>query len=207
MKLNKLLFPCILFSFLSVTASEKTPPAVDKFTIDPVHSAVIFRVDHAYTPVIGTFSDFRGNIWFDKNNLAACKIEAEVNVDSIDTRNDMRDQDLKSKRFFDQSMHPKMIFKSTAWKSMPSVIGNRYWVEGTLTLMSKTLPITLEVEWLGSGPAKAPLKESKTVSGWVAHTKINRQDWGMDCPIPGIGVEVSIEVNIEADLDAPTVSK
>jgi polyisoprenoid-binding protein YceI len=85
----------------------------DTFKIDPVHSSVIFSIKHlGVTDFYGRFNDVSGTVVFDKADPSKSSVEVTVPVESVDTKNEKRDQHLKSPDFFNAKQFPMIIFKS-----------------------------------------------------------------------------------------------
>src|SRR5713101_3637774 len=86
----------------------------DTFKVDPVHSFVLFSVQHlAIANTYGRFNDIAGTVVFDKDNPSNSSVELSVKVESLDTHNSIRDLSVKSPDFFDAKQFPTMTFKST----------------------------------------------------------------------------------------------
>jgi polyisoprenoid-binding protein YceI len=160
------------------------------YQIDSVHSQVGFRIRHTINKIPGTFEGFTGTIQFDPANPEKSVAQAEIDIASVDTGNSRRDSHLQRDDFFHAVQYPKMTYLSTSWK----VVGeNRYEVKGNLTLMGKTLPVVLEVESLGSTEARG-----HTIAGWEASGKIDRTAWGVNGGQPLVGIDVEINLSIQA---------
>ena len=179
-----------------------TAAAPDPFTLDPMHSSVNFSIDHlGLTTIYGRFDKFGGKFALD---TAAKTGNVEVTIDtaSVDTNeNDKgsrarsRDEHLRSADFFNAAEFPRMTYKSTKVAfngDHPATI------EGTLTLLGVTKPVTLTVERFKCNPATATAKER---CGGVAVGKLKRSDFGMSRAIPSIGDEVALTVAWEANKD------
>ena len=169
------------------------------WTIDPSHSEASFTVRHLMvSKVRGTFRTFRGQITVDEN-LAASSVTAEIDMDSADTRDQNRDNHLRTKDFFEVEQYPTMTYRSTAVRSD----GADYVVDGELTLRGVTRPVALALELggIGSDPWGG------TRAGFSASTTINRNDFGVDIKMPMdgggvvVGDKISIHLEIEAVLD------
>ena len=165
--------------------------------IDHDHSAVSFRVRHLFTKVTGNFRKFDGTVDFDPKNIAASKVSATIDAASIDTNVKGRDDDLRSKRFFDVEKFPTLTFKST---SVKDVSGNTMKVVGLLTMHGVEKEVTLAAEHLGTG--KDPWGNVR--SSFHAETKVNRKDFGMTWneAIEAGGVLVGDEIDIMLDIEA-----
>jgi polyisoprenoid-binding protein YceI len=134
---------------------------------------------------------------YDPKNPAASKIDATIDVNTINTREPKRDAHLKSADFFDTAKYPTMAFHSkNAWKS-----GNRIQVKGDLTMHGVTREVVLDVE----GPTvetKDPWGNLRI--GATATAKINRKDWGLtwNQALDNGGVLVGDDVVITLDIEA-----
>lgn len=176
-----------------------TTPAVNEaptWAIDANHSAVNFRIRHFFTPVPGVFERWGGTLKFDANNLEGSSIDVELQVASINTKNERRDNHLRTADFFDAEKYPTMRFVSNEIRSAG---GNNFVAVGELTIKETTKTIELPFEFLGAMPD--PQREGMTVAGFRAETTILRNDYGVGTgdyiQTAVIGNEVSIEVFLE----------
>jgi polyisoprenoid-binding protein YceI len=171
-----------------------------KWIIDPDHSVAGFAVRHfMIANVRGQFGKTTGKIHFDPPDLAHLSAEAEIDVRSITTSHQARDQHLLSPDYLDVAKFPKIIFKST---KVEAIGGNRCRVIGDMTLRGITRPVTLDVEYFG--PVKSPFSGISCV-GFMGTAKINREDFGMTSNIEMeggfvVGKEVQITFDVQADL-------
>jgi polyisoprenoid-binding protein YceI len=170
--------------------------AVETYTIDAVHSSVGFSIRHTFSKVPGAFVKFNGTIVVDRANLENSTTEATIDVASVDTRTEKRDNHLRSPDFFDAVKFPTTAFKSKAWKKSGD---DTFDVTGDLTIKNVTKEVVLKVKLLGFGPGMG----GAMVSGWEATTKLNRRDFGVNGPaMLGnlLGDEVDVTITIEAGL-------
>lgn len=165
--------------------------------IDSVHSSVQFAVRHMMVATVrGHFGKLTGKVHWDPARASEARVEAQVEVASIDTREPKRDAHLRSPDFFDAERFPVMAFRSTAVK--PAGPG-RYNLAGELTIRGVTRPVVFEVEGPGQ-PVKGMGGELRT--GATATAKINRKDFGiiwnrvLDAGGVAVGEEVSITVDV-----------
>lgn len=184
---------------LALAAASATLAAAQPltFTIDPTHSNATFAVKHMMiSNVKGNFSQVAGTVVWDAANLAASRLEATVDVSSVDTRDAKRDAHLKSPDFFDAAKYPQMKFQSTAFTRK----GGALEIAGTLTIRGVTKPVVLTV----TGPT-APVKDpwGNTRLGASAATKVNRKDFGIvwNTKLDGGGVLVGDDVDITLDIE------
>jgi len=168
------------------------------YTIDGTHSSAQFSVKHMMiSNVKGEFTAVAGTLVFDPKNPSASKIDATIDVNSINTREPKRDAHLKSADFFDAAKYPTMVFHSKqAWKS-----GDKIQVKGDLTMHGVTKEVVLDVD----GPT-AELKDpwGKLRIGATATARLNRKDWGLtwNQALEAGGVLVGDEVAITLDIEA-----
>ena len=96
MRSHNLLLCSLLSVGIGLLAGSAPARATDTFTVDPVHSSLVFRVKHLDIGYIyGRFNQYSGSFAFDDKNPADCKLEVEVKIDSIDSANGDRDKHLK----------------------------------------------------------------------------------------------------------------
>jgi len=167
--------------------------AVETYKIDPVHSTVGFTIRHFFTSVPGVFTKFAGTITVDRDNLENSSVEATIEVPSIDTRVEMRDNDLRSDHFFDAAKFPAITFKSRSWTKTGD---DTFDVVGDLAIHGVTKEVTLKVKSLGFGPGM----RGAMISGWEATTTLNRNDFGITRYHGVLGDDIPVTINIEADL-------
>lgn len=129
---------------MSTTASTALPTGT--WNVDPTHSSVEFQVKHlGIATVKGQFTRFEGALTVAEDGTATAR--GTVDVASVDTRDDRRDEHLRSGDFFDAAAHPQLSFASTAIEVRD---GGRFTITGDLTMRGVTKPITLEGEVTGS---------------------------------------------------------
>ena len=162
----------------------------DTFKIDPVHSFVLFNVQHlGIANTYGRFTDISGTVVFDKDNPSKSSVELSVPVASLDTHNSIRDQSLRSPDFFDAKQFPTMTFKSTKVEGS----GDMLTVSGDLTIHGVTKPMTVDFKKGGEG--KGVFGEMR--GGGETHFTIRRSDFGMNFQQGAIGDEVNIILSLE----------
>jgi polyisoprenoid-binding protein YceI len=164
--------------------------AADTFKLDPVHSFVLFSVQHlGIANTYGRFNDISGIVVFDKDNPSKSSVDLSVPVESLDTHNSIRDKSLKSPDFFDAKQFPTMTFKSTKVEGS----GDTLKVSGDLTIHGVTKPMTVDFKKGGEG--KGVFGEMR--GGGETHFTIKRSDFGMNFQQSGIGDEVNITLSLE----------
>ena len=176
--------------------------APEAFTIDPLHSSVLFAIDHlGLSTVHGRFDKFTGKFTIDRAAKSGA-VDLSIDTASVDTndndkgtRQRSRDEHLRSADFFNAAEFPKMTYKST---NVAFAGDNPATVEGNLTLLGVTKPVSLKLDRFKCNPATATAKER---CGGDASGKLKRSDFGMTRGIPGIGDELVLTISFEANKD------
>jgi len=175
--------------------------AAGTWAIDPSHSEISFSVRHLMvSKVRGHFTKFSGNLVIAEDNTKS-SVTAEIDAASIDTRDENRDNHLRTNEFFDIETHPTWSFASTAVRT-----GGKggYLVDGNLTIKGVTKPVVLDLEVAGT--STDPWGNTK--AGFSASTVINRKDFGVEWNAPLetggvlVGEEVTLTLEIQAALQA-----
>lgn len=167
-----------------------------KWKIDPVHSDIGFVVRHMMvSKVRGHFTKFEGEIVTAENPLES-SATLSVDLTSIDTSNDMRDNHIRSADFFSVEEHPTMTYETTGVRQD----ADQFIVEGDLTIRGVTRSVPLTVEVNGFGPDAY----GGTRCGFSATGEINRHDFGVSYngPIPGGGTVISDRVQLVLEVEA-----
>lgn len=186
---------------MTQTAGTSTIPGYRTGTwqIDTVHSDVSFSVRHMMvSKVRGNFTDFAGTI-VTADEPADSSVTASITLDSIDTRNEQRDNHIRSADFFDVALHPAMAYRSTSLVAK----GDSWTLEGELSLhgVTKSVPLNLELNGFTADPYGGQR------AGFSASAEINRRDFGIDISMPMdgggvvVGEKIAITLEIEAVLD------
>jgi polyisoprenoid-binding protein YceI len=169
--------------------------------IDPAHSTVEFAVKHMmFTTVRGRFKSFTGTIEADERTPKNSSVSVEFDVASIDTGVGDRDAHLRSADFLDAEKFPKVTFRSTSVEGAYAKEGDRFKVNGELTIRGTTIPVTLDATFEGVG--KDPWGNRR--AGFTARTEIDRRDWGLkwNQALEAGGVLVGNTVKIEIEAQA-----
>lgn len=170
----------------------------EEYKIDGAHSRAQFSVRHLMVSnVRGEFGKLSGSVVYDEKNPAATRVEASIDVATINTAEPKRDAHLKSADFFDVAKYPAMTFKSTSVSRTAAGLA----VKGDLTLHGVTREVLLALEG-PSGEMKDPWGMLRR--GATATTKINRKDFGLawNQALEAGGVMVGEEVSITIDIEA-----
>jgi polyisoprenoid-binding protein YceI len=178
-----------------MTTSVANELSTGTWAIDPVHSSIMFSVRHLMvSKVRGTFTDFSGAIVVAEDGTPS--VSAEIEVTSVNSGNDRRDEHLKADDFFDAEQFPTASFVSTAVR--PD--GARYVLTGDFTLRGVTRPVELTLAFNGVNPGMG----HGEVAGFEASVVLSRKDFGItiDMPLETGGTVVGDEVSITLEIEA-----
>jgi polyisoprenoid-binding protein YceI len=166
--------------------------------IDSAHTEANFSVRHMMiSNVRGQFQKVSGTVEFDEVNPANTRVDVQIEVASVNTREEKRDAHLKSPDFFDAEKYPYLTFKS---KRAVVKDATHARLIGDLTIRDVTKEVALDVEYNGS--AKSPW--GTTSAGFSARATIRRKDWNLNWNVAletggwlvGDDVHISIELEI-----------
>lgn len=175
---------------------QQAPLGPNEWRIDPAHSAANFAVRHMMvTTVRGQLGPISGVIEYDGQDVGSVKADVAIDVNGLSTRNDRRDNHLRTADFFDAANHSTIRFKS---KRVEPGDGGSFKLIGDLTIRGTTKEVVLAVE----GPTP-PMKDQRGVRvGATATTKVNRLEYGLKWNnMIEAGPIVSDQVNITIDLE------
>jgi len=162
------------------------------FKVDPVHSAVVFRIHHFNAGMFwGRFNAPTGTVNWSSEDPTKSTFEITIPAKNLDTGNAKRDSDLSGPDFFNSKQYSDITFKSTSVKKTGD---NTYEVMGDLTMKGVTKPVTASIEQTGTGKGM----RGETRAGFEATFTINRNDFGVSGLPNGLGNDVKIIAGLEA---------
>jgi polyisoprenoid-binding protein YceI len=167
--------------------------------IDPAHTDIAFVARHLFTRVRGHFTRFEGSITTAPDPTRSTA-HLSIDLTSVDTGNDTRDNHLRSADFFNTEESSTMTWTTSSVRSLG---GNRFEVDGELSIRGVSKPVTLDVEYNGIGPDPW----GGTRIGVTGRAEVNRHDWGVSwnaaLETGGflVGDKVQLEVEIQAVLE------
>ncbi len=187
---------------LAVVALAPVAASAEGWSVDAAHTEVNFSINHFFTPVTGSFSDFEIDLDYRPDDISASSVEATIQVASLDTGNERRDGHVASADFFNAEEHPTITFKSTSVAETEDGIVAR----GELTIKGQTQETELGIKILGVKEIPEEMREmfggTQEVASFAASTAIDRNDFGVGvgnwAATLVIGGEVSIEILLEA---------
>ncbi len=167
--------------------------ASGNYTIDSVHSAVIFRVKHMDVSwSYGRFNQLAGSLVLDSAHPENSVVELSIAVDSVDTNNEKRDQHLMSPDFFSAKEFPEITFQSEKVKALKDGVLE---VSGKVTMHGETKPLTVQVTPAGTAPSTG---RGPALAGFETTFTLKRSDFGMNNMIGPLGDEVFVTLSVEA---------
>jgi polyisoprenoid-binding protein YceI len=169
--------------------------------IDPVHSDIGFVVRHLMvSKVRGHFTKFEGRIVTAADPMEST-VTATIDLASIDTSNQQRDDHIRSADFFEVEKYPTMTYHSSGIRRD----GDDLVLDGELTLKGVTRPVPLKLEVNGFGPDAFGGDPGVIArAGFTATGEIDRTDFGISFngPVPGGGVVLAERVQIVLEIEA-----
>lgn len=179
-------------------------PTPGTYVLDKSHTSIEFVARHMMvTKVKGRFADFDGSIVVGEDNEAH-SVSVEIDASSLDTRDETRDAHLRGADFLDVDNFKQVTFSSTGVTNGP---GDTWKLNGELTIKGVTRPVTLNLEYTGSG--KSPY--GIDVAGFEASTEISREDFGLTWNVAletgGVLVGDKIKINIDVEAHKQVVAE
>lgn len=188
-----------------VPAPATAPVPAGAYTVDKLHTSLIFRVSHlGFSSYTGRFTRLDANLQFDPNNLAASRVNVTIDPRSIEADNAPSGfmQTLAGKDWLDAEHFPEMSFRS---KSVEVTGPGTFRLHGELTLHGVTKPLVLEARYNG-GYASHPYEPNARV-GFSAQGTFARSDFGVSIGIPAVGTTMGVgdevAVTLESEFSGP----
>jgi polyisoprenoid-binding protein YceI len=181
----------------ATTTTTELPLVAGTWPLDATHSGVHFKVRHiGLSSVHGRFNRFGATLAVG-DTLADTRVEAAIEMSSVDTNQRDRDAHLLGTDFFSADQHPLMTFRSTGVRAAGE---GEYTLDGELTLNGITRPVTLDVEF--NGVETYPV-DGSTHAGFSATTTVSRDDFGIDFNMPlgvdrfAVGKKIAVELELQ----------
>lgn len=163
-----------------------------QYALDRDHAALLFKVGHlGFAKYVGRFERFDVSLDFDADNPEAARVDAVIDMTSLDVANDPFANTLMGPNWFDAGQYPEAFFRSTGIE----VTGENTGVmTGELTMHGVTNPVTMDVTFNGGGRDRL---RSAYVIGLSAVSEIDRRDFGVDRFTGFVGNKVELEIEAE----------
>jgi len=160
------------------------------YTIDPDHNAVLARVQHiGYSWSVFRFDKASGTLGWDPANPEKSTLSVSVMIESITSNVKDFASALAGDKFLNAPKFPEATFVSTAFRRSDATKGK---VDGNLTLMGVTKPVTFDVELVGAGKGWA----DRPRLGVHATASIAPTDFGLPA-IFGKSIEIVVDTEFE----------
>lgn len=192
-----------VFSVLLLAASQPSyakslegQPA-GEYNLDLAHASIVWKVSHfGLSDYVGRFNKFDATVDLNTEDFTKSSVEVVIDTASLDTDYPKPEKvDFNQKligEWFKGAEFPQITFTSTA---VSELNGDQFTIDGDLTLLGKTLPVTLDAKLNGALEAH-PFSKAPVI-GFGAVTTIKRADWGLDQRIKFIGADVRVEIQGE----------
>ncbi|MBC8033654.1 MAG: YceI family protein [Chitinophagaceae bacterium] len=186
-----------LVVLLAIAVIGSTLNAQTTWNVDPSHSNVRFTVSHlVISEVEGSFRKFGGAIVTTNPDFTGATVNFTIDVNSVNTDNENRDKHLLGDDFFNAAKYPNMTFKSTSFKK---ISGNKFELDGNLTIRDVTKPIKFNVTYGGTakdgyGNTKAGFKVTGIIDRFIYGLK-----WNSVTEAGGatVGKDITIDLKLE----------
>lgn len=163
------------------------------YAIDPTHTFVTFEVPHFGTSTNrGRFDKKEGSVQIDRTAKSG-KVEITIDATSINTGTAPFNAHLQSPDFFNAKAFPTVKFVGDKFSFNGAKVTE---VTGALTLLGKTLPVTLKASNFNC--YENPMLK-REVCGGDFETTIQRSQWGMGWGLNmGVPDAVRLVIQVEA---------
>jgi polyisoprenoid-binding protein YceI len=190
-----------IVSAITLLASLPVFAQTSTWNIDPAHSNAQFTVRHlGISNATGSFTKVAGTVTLNEQDITQSQVSASIDVNSIDTRVEARDKDLKSPHFFEVEKYPTIEFRSKRIVSS----GGKLQVIGDLTIHGTTREVTLDVD----GPTPALTDPWGNLRrGISGTTTINRKDFNLTYNNTLKSGEAMIGDTVKIQIDAEIAKK
>lgn len=190
-KLTAVALGVAVASGLTFSAAQAAP---QKYVLETPHTQVLFSVNHlGFSNSYGKFTGYSGTINFDPAAPATSSVEVTIDAKSVELNDAKWNDHVKNADFLDTEKFPNITFKSTKIEVTGEKTAN---ITGDLTIRGVTKPVVLATVF--NKLDKHPYS-GKDVAGFSATTKFKRSDFGVSYGVPGVGDEMSITLEVEAN--------
>lgn len=164
------------------------------YTLDPVHTRVLFAVSHAgFSQAMGTVSGSQGELWFDPDDWSSAKLTVEVPLDRLDMGDAKWTRAVQAANLLDTAEHPVARFVS---KRIEPVDATHARVCGEIEIRGIARDACLDVAF--NQLKRHPMPPFRRTAGFSATATLERGDFGIDAWKSVIGGEVQLRIEAEA---------
>lgn len=178
---------------ISLLAISSTVMAAESYTIDSSHTFPHFQVNHlGFSTMHGRFDKTEGKLTIDMAKKTG-SVQVKIDAASVNTGFAKRDEHLRSPDFFNAAEFPAITYDSTKVTIRDDKSAT---VEGNLTMVGVTKPVTLQVSRMSCGDH--PIAKGKYACGFDATASIKRSDFGIKYALPAVGDDLKLVFEVEA---------
>lgn len=180
-----------LWANAAVTSKDPSAVAAGHYEVDPTHASIQARIDHlGFSTTTVAFDQVSGGFDYDPAKPEQSQLAISVDPAALNSGFDKRDSDLKGPGFFNVPGFSTITFTSS---HLTRVDATHATVDGQLTLLGVTKPLTLNVTFNGTGTGMM----GDTRAGFQATATLLRSDFGMKTFLPAIGDQVTLLIDAE----------
>lgn len=188
--LTKIALPLLAVASLYAPLSQA---AAMHYFLDSDHTSVVVAWDHfGFSHPTADIPGAKGTIVFDKDHPAQSRVDVTLPITKIDTHVPLLTKEFLGADYFDTAKYPSAVFHST---KVTAVGGNKFDVEGNLTIKGITKPVTLHATLNKQG---MQAMEKKEAIGFDATATFKRSDFKVDKYVPAVADEVTLTISTEA---------
>ncbi|MFL9584598.1 YceI family protein [Stenotrophomonas sp. AB1(2024)] len=184
----------LTFALLLYAAPWGVSAAPDTYRLDPVHTRVLFAVEHAgFSQALGTVSGSEGTLSFDPDDWNSAMLTVSVPLQRLDLGNDKWNRAALARNLLDAERHPEACFVSTRIEPIDATHAR---VIGELTLRGVSREVTLDVTL--NAIKRHPMPPFRRTAGFSATATLSRSAFGVDAWPTMIGDQVQLRIEAEA---------
>ena len=175
----------------AITSNDPAAVPAGHYEVDPTHTSILARIDHmGFSTTTVAFDQVSGGFDYHPANPEPSQLSISVDPTALNSGFGKRDTDLKGPGFFNVAGFSTISFKSS---HLTRVDATHATVDGELTLLGVTKPVTLNVTFNGTGTGMM----GDTRAGFQATATLLRSDFGMKTFLPAIGDQVTLLIDAE----------
>ncbi|WP_082630972.1 YceI family protein [Roseovarius atlanticus] len=166
-----------------------------RYELDASHTAIYFTVEHiGYAKTLGIFPGVEGSFDYDAETNELGEVSVTIAATSVDTFHEGRNEHVREADFLDVANHPEITFTANGGTASSDTEGT---VEGELTILGETRPVTLDVTL--NKAAEYPFGHKRFTLGLSMQTSVQRSEFGMTYGVENGMVGDTVDIRIETE--------